>query len=153
MTDDGLTADESRTLESLLDVLVPPSEDGRLPGAGALDLGEHVARTLRRMPVLRPVLEYGLSALAALAAERRAGGLAAMTLAERTEVMRDFAASDQFLLPALLFLVYSGYYAQPQVAAALGFEARPPHPEGYAMPANDLAILEPVRRRRGMYRE
>ena len=153
MTDDGFTADEERVLATLLDEIVPPSADGRLPGAGALDLTARIARTVEKTPMLRPVVEYGLGALAELAGKRNADGWTALSKDERAAVLRDFAATDQFFLPAFLFLVYSGYYQHPRIVEALGLEARAPHPKGYAMGPDDWTVLEPVRARRRMYRK
>ena len=150
---DDLSPDELQMLTGLFDVVVPPSDDGRLPGAGSLDVGAHVERLMRGNPMLRPVVDYGLSALADLAAKRNVGGWAALSVAERTEVLREFAAGDQFFMPALLFLVYSGYYQDARVLRALGREPRPPHPVGYPMEDDDPALLAPVRRRARMYRD
>jgi hypothetical protein len=148
VTDDGFTPDEARLVTALLDTVIPPSDDGRLPGAGTLGLIDHVVRTLRAMPLLRPVVEYGLGALA----ERGFGPDLAPT--ERTARLAEFAAADQFFLPAFLFLAYSGYYQHPRVVAALGLEPRPPHPQGYPMAAvDDLSLLEAVRRRGRRYRD
>jgi hypothetical protein len=153
MSDDTFTfsADQERMLATLLDEIIPPSSDGRLPGAGALGLAEHIARTVQRTPMLRPVLEYGLSTLADLATKRNPDGWAALSKEERGAVLKEFTATDQFFLPAFLFLVYSGYYQAPRVVEALGLEARAPHPKGYEMEANDLTLLDAVRRRPKMY--
>ena len=145
MDDFAFTADEERLLVRLLDVIVPPSGDGRLPGAGQLGLVEHIARTVRETPMLRPVVEYGMSALGELAAKRGDGDVRA--------VLEEFAAGDQFFMPAFLFLVYSTYYQNPRVLAALGLEARPPHPKGHEMEPIDLTLLDPVRRRDGLFRK
>lgn len=153
MVDDTLSPDEHEMLRGLLDVVVPPSDDGRLPGAGELDLVDHVVRVSRQMPVLRPVLEYGLNTLAQLAGARRAGGWASLAPAERSALVEEFTRNDQFFLPAFLFLAYSGYYQHPRVVTALGLEARPPHPHGYVMPPDDLSLLERVRARGRLYRE
>jgi gluconate 2-dehydrogenase subunit 3-like protein len=150
---DPFTAEHAGMLPTLLDTLVPASADGRLPSAGSLDLAGHIARTMERMPVLRPAVEYGLGVLADRAREQHAGGWSALSPAERTAVVAAFAADDQFFLPAFLFLVYAGYYTHPRVVAALGLEARPPHPQGYAMPPDDFGLLDPVRRRGKMYRQ
>jgi hypothetical protein len=48
---------------------------------------------------------------------------------------------------------YAGYYQHPRVMSALGLAPRPPHPLGYEMGADDLSLLDPVRRRAKMYRE
>jgi gluconate 2-dehydrogenase subunit 3-like protein len=148
----GFSTEHERMLEALLDVVIPPSSDGQLPGAGALGLTEHVARTVRQTPMLGPVVEYGLSALADLAAARRAGGWPVLSMEERADVLREFTATDQFFLPAFMFLVYSGYYQHPRVVEVLGLEARAPHPEGYAMDAGDFTLLDAVRRRGPIHR-
>jgi len=154
MSDDaGALPVDHQLLETLLDVVIPPSADGRLPGAGTLGLSDTIARTVRQMPMLRPVLDYGFGALAELAMRRNAGGWGALTPAERAEVFAEFTATDQFFLPAFLFLLYSGYYQHPRVVEALGLEARAPHPKGFAMEADDWTVLEPVRTRGKTYRD
>lgn len=155
MSDDAfhLSPDDEAMLASLVDEVVPPSPDGRLPGAGALGLVAHIARTVERTPILRPVVEYGVSALADLARTKHPAGFAALSRKERADVFREFAAGDQFFLPAFLFLVYSGYYQHPRVVEALGLEPRAPHPKGYAMEADDWSLLEPVKRRGKIHRE
>jgi hypothetical protein len=155
MDDDGeiLSADQRRLLETLLEVVIPPSPDGRLPGAGGLGLTDTIVRTVRQMPMIRPVLEYGFGALAELAIRRNPDGWTALTPAERTAVFAELTATDQFFLPAFLFLAYSSYYLARPVVEALGLEARAPHPKGYPMEADDLTLLDAVRRRGRMYRD
>ena len=149
----AFSPEQEDMVRALLDEVIPPSPDGRLPGAGGLDLIEHVARTVQQTPMLRPVVEYGLSAIAEQAASRHPDGWAALSRDERSELLRRFAAGDQFFLPAFLFLAYSGYYQHPHVVEALGLEARAPHPKGYAMEPFDLTLLDAVRRRGKMYRD
>ena len=153
MTDDGFTTDEARMLPGLLDVVIPPSPDGRLPGAGSLDLLPDLLATIRRMPMVGSVVEYGLSVLAQRAAERDPGGWDALAPAGRAALLEDFAAGDQFFLPAFLFLAYAAYYRHPRVVTALGMEPRPPHPQGYPMEEDDWSLLEAVRRRGKIHRE
>src|SRR5947207_9576765 len=88
---------DQQLLETLLDVVIPPSADGRLPGAGTLGLTDTIARTVRQMPMLRPVLDYGFGALAELAMRRYAGGWGVVSPAERAEVIAVVNATDQFL--------------------------------------------------------
>jgi hypothetical protein len=61
-------------------------------------------------------------------------------------------AEQPFVFPLMLH-TFVGYYQTPRVVEALGLEARPPHPQGYAMEPNDLSLLDPVRRRPRLYRE
>jgi hypothetical protein len=146
--DPGFSAEQEQVMAALIDAIVPPSDDGRLPGAGALDLVPHVERSVRQNPMLRPVIEYGLSAIGELAASRNASGLAGVSAAGWTAALREFAATDQFFLPAFLFLVYGGYYQHGQVLTALGLEPRAPHPQGHEMGGDDWSLLDPVRGRR-----
>jgi hypothetical protein len=139
--------DEEHLLVRLLDLIVPPDGDRGLPGAGALGLTGGIARTVQQTPMVRPVVEYGLSALAELAGKRRPTGFAALSADEVKEVWEEFTATDQFFLPAFLFLVYSSYYQHPRVVEALGLEARAPHPKGYTVEESDWTLLDPVRRR------
>ncbi len=147
-----LSALHEHVLAFLVEEAVPPSEDGRLPGAAELGLRAHVVQTVEQTPMLRPVLEYGLTTIADLAAKRSAAGFAGLSRAEAKAVLDEFAATDQFFLPAFLFLVYSGYYRHARVVQALGLEPRAPHPEGYAMGPDDWTVLDPVRRRPRMDR-
>ncbi|HJQ82776.1 MAG TPA: gluconate 2-dehydrogenase subunit 3 family protein [Candidatus Binatia bacterium] len=156
MTEDGFTPEEAALVDGLLDVVVPASGDGRLPAAGTLGLAAAIAERIARTPMLRPVVEYGLGALADRATQRNPGGWAALTADDRSALVREFAASDDFFMPAFLFLAYASYYRHPRVVTTLGREPRPPHPEGYAMDEDDWseasALLAPVRRRRKLYR-
>jgi hypothetical protein len=155
MNDDasGFSADQRRFLDTLLDVVIPSSADGRLPSAGGLGIAAHVGRMVANTPMLGPVVEYGLTALAELAAGRHPGGWVALSPEERADVFHEFTATDQFFLPAFLFLAYSGYYQHPRVVEALGLEPRAPHPGGYAMEADDLTLLDEVRRRGPIHRD
>jgi hypothetical protein len=149
----AFSVEQEDILRALLDEVIPPSSDGRLPGAGGLGLIGHVARTVRQTPMLVPVVEYGLSAIAELAGARNPDGWAGLSRAERSALLAEFAAGDQLFMPALLFLAYSGYYQHPRVVETLGLEARPPHPLGYAMEAFDPSLLDAVRRRGKIYRD
>jgi hypothetical protein len=147
------SSEEERLLVQLLDEIIPPRGDGRVPGAGALGLTGKIARAVETTPMLRPVMEYGLSSLAELARKRNPDGVTALSQQDTKAIWEEFAATDQFFQPAFLFLVYSTYYQEPRVVEALGLEARAPHPKGYSMEADDLSLLDPVRRRPKMYRE
>jgi hypothetical protein len=149
MADDapGFSAEQEQVIAALIDAVVPPSADGRLPGAGELDLVPHVERSVRQNPMLRPVLDYGLSAIAELAAKRSPAGLRALSRADWAAVFGEFTAGDEFFTPAFMFLVYGGYYQHPRVVTVLGLEPRAPHPKGYEMGPDDWSLLDPVRRR------
>ncbi len=145
--------DRGRALSGVLDEIIPPSDDGRLPGAGELGLVNYIEEVAQSAPELEPVLARGLEALDALANRRDPRGFAALSKSDRAEVMNELAATEPAFLPGLIFHTYVGYYLNGRVIEALGLEARPPHPKGYEMESGDLTLLDAVRQRPKLYRQ
>jgi hypothetical protein len=151
MSETQLSAAQRNALASVLDAIIPPSADGRMPGAGEIGLAPAVEERLGAMVAFTA---RGLDALDAIARERGATAFAALAATERAEVLKAHAAADAGFLPGLVFQAYSAYYQHPRVLEGLGLEPRPPHPKGYALEQPDLdALLAPVRARAKLYRE
>ena len=144
MSEPRLSAHEKDVLGFVLDQIIP--------GAAAAGVAEYVEEALRPTPEMLAMITRAVAAADALARARGAKDLVALDGAARAEILAQVEASaDSF--PPVLLQTYAGYYQQPSVLAALGLESRPPHPAGYAMPANDLTLLEPVLKRGKFYRE
>lgn len=150
--DRGFTAAQKDALAAVLDAIIPPSDDGRMPGAGEAGVADYVDRALTDLPELRAMFADSLAVLEGLAAERFARPLRELSAAEKGTVVAELAASEHALPPVVLLHAFAGYYQQPRVLEALGLEARPPHPRGYDLEAGDLGLLEPVRRRGPRFR-
>jgi hypothetical protein len=148
----GFSDVEKRALACVLDEIIPASADGRLPAAGALGLADHLDAALDAMPELKLMVAQSLAALDGLARRRHPRGLEALSPAERAAALAELAAGEHAVPPVLAIHTFTGYYQHPRVLEALGCEPRPPHPEGYEMEANDLTLLEPVRKRSKLYR-
>ena len=131
------------TLTAVLDALIPPSDARGLPGAGTLGLATEVASSLARAPMLAPLVTDGLAAL---------GDLSALAEGARRTRVTTFLDGESGFVMGLLFHAYTAYYRHPLVLAALGLEARPPHPRGYDVAPSDPTLLAPVRRRPPFYR-
>ena len=151
--DSVFSRDQETALSGVLDEIIPPSDDGSLPGAGELGLVRYIEQAVRRTPELEPVIARGLAALDVLASRRDSRDFAALSKPDKVEVMNELAATEQAFLPGLIFHTYVGYYLNDRVIEALGREPRPPHPKGYDMEASDLTLLDDVRRRPKLYRE
>jgi hypothetical protein len=152
--DPVFSPEEIRTLSSVLDVIVPPSRDGGLPGAGELGLEANVTDAVRKNPLLRPVLAQGLARLEEQARGRGFASFSTAPHASQTDLVKDLTGEAAQLVPALLFPTYIAYYQHPRVLVALGREARPPFPKGYTMAPFDPSLLDPVRtRKRRLFRE
>jgi len=146
----GLSPEQQRALAGVLDVVIPPSEDGRLPGAGEAGIAEGI---WQNVPDLRAVIVQGLAALGDLAAARGAGVFAELSEQAKRDVLNELAATQPAFLPGLIFQTYVSYYQNARVVEALGLEARPPHPAGYDLEEGDLTLLDAVRQRPKRYRE
>jgi hypothetical protein len=147
-----MTDEQKRTLACVLDEIIPPSADGRMPGAGEAGVAEHVAAALRSSPELEAMVEQSLAALDAAARARGGCALAELPKPDQRAVIDQIAASEHALPPVVMLHAYAGYYHNPRVLAALGLEARPPHPRGYEMARDDLSLLEQVRARPPLFR-
>jgi hypothetical protein len=152
-SDPGFSQDEQRLLTSVLDEIIPPSDDGRFPGAGALGLAGFVEQNLQTTPELRPAIAQGLVALEDLARSRNSRGFAALSRQDKLDVLNELATTQPAFLPGLILQTYAGYYQNGRVVEALGLEPRPPHPKGYEIEPSDLTLLDEVRRRPALYRK
>jgi hypothetical protein len=149
-TDSGFSPHEARALARVLDEIIPPSGDGRLPGAGELGLVRYIDQ---HAPELRPTIVQGLSALDELANARGARDFAALPRDERLSALNQVATAQPAFLPGLILQTYAAYYQNDRVLEGLGLEARPPYPDGYKMEPSDLSLLDGVRRRDKLYRD
>jgi hypothetical protein len=140
-------------LDHVLDEIIPPSADGRLPGAGQLGVSAYTNVALGAMPPVREMVARSLAALDEIALRRSGQRFTALPRPDRVAALEELAAGEHAFPPVLILHAFAGYYQEPRVLEALGLEARPPHPAGYSTVEGDLSLLEPVRRRGRMYRE
>ena len=143
----------TQLLSLVLDELIPPRPDGRLPGAGTLGVGAVVQHAAAGTPELEQMLTHGLAALDDVARRSGAEGFAALSPTARIVALRDIEQAEPVFLSTLLTLACIGYYSAEPVVAALKGSARPPHPLGYELESDDLSLLDPVRARGKLYRE
>tara|TARA_Y100000310_G_scaffold309731_1_gene354162 strand:- start:1990 stop:2460 length:471 start_codon:yes stop_codon:yes gene_type:complete len=156
MTDDIITSDnplsdeQRRTLACLLDMIIPASDDGRMPSASDLDV---LASIRENRADLIPPLAEGLTALDELSSDRHGEGFAALAESDRRALVDELRKEQGNFLQGLASATVICYYQDDRVLEALGLEARPPFPEGYEVEPGDLSLLDPVRARPKLYRE
>jgi hypothetical protein len=135
--------DMTQLLDAILDTLIPPSEDGRMPGAGSLG----IAKALRaQIANYDEVVNTGLEAL-------RSARFIELDIEGRSEVLRGLEVSQPQFIASLYPPACTIYYQHPDVWVGLGLEPRPPHPKGYELEAGDLSALDRVRARGKLYRD
>jgi hypothetical protein len=147
------TEAQQRALARALDEIIPPSDDGRLPGAGDAGVARYVEAALGETPMLIGMVVESLDALEKLANERHARSFLALPSTEQSALLQTLSMSEHALPPVIMIHTFAGYYQNDRVQTALGLEPRPPHPKGYAMHRNDMTLLDPVRARARHYRD
>jgi len=148
MTETPSVLNDHDFMKALLNLVIPPSESGELPGAGALDLEASVAAGLQADPLLGPMVEAGALAVREAALSQDPDGLPAMAPQDGTTVLEAQVASHPFLIMGLLRYLYPAYYQQPQVLEGIGEPPRPPFPEGFEVEPTDPKLLEILQARR-----
>jgi len=153
MTKDPAECTNSRQrviLDIVLKMMVPPSADGRMPGAAEVGVPAYlVAEAADALPLLHQELEQ----IERRSCERFARGFAELEQGERKDLIAEMRAQASAFMHRLAMETLACYYQHDRVLEALGREARPPYPKGYQVVQGDLSLLEPVRARGRIYRD
>lgn len=128
-------------MQAFLDVVIPPSADGRMPGAGGLRIEAQLAAEVEADPMVGPMVSAGLEAIRAAGLARNPAGFAALTPEERLAVVQDVTKVHGFLMFGVTRYAYMAYYQHPRVLEALGEPGRPPFPGGYSVEPTDPELL------------
>ena len=145
-----LTSAQRATLDIVLDMIVPPSADGRMPGTAEVGVPAYL---YAEAPDALPVLCQELDELDRRSRERFARGFAALEQHERKSLIDAMRAREPSFMSRLAMETLACYYQHDRVLEGLGMEARPPYPKGYQVVQGDLSLLEPVRARGKIYRD
>ena len=148
MTEPPAALNDPDFMKALLDLVIPPSASGVLPGAGALGLSAAVVAAIQADPALGPLVEAGTQAVQESALSQHPEGLAGMAPQAGVKVVEAQLAAHPFLIMGILRHLYPAYYQHPQVLEGIGEPPRPPFPEGFDVEATDAELLEKLRARR-----
>ncbi len=145
-----LTSEQRAILDLVLNLIVPPSADGRMPGAAEVGVPAYL---VAEAPDALPLLRQELGQLELRSRERFARGFVELEEAERKNLIEAMRAQAPSFLSRLAAETLACYYQHDRVLAGLGLEARPPYPKGYQVAPGDLSLLDPVRARGKIYRD
>lgn len=144
------TSGQRATLDAVLNMIVPPSADGRMPGAAEVGV---LAYLLAEAQDAMPLLRQELDELDRRSRERYARAYAELEQAERKQQIEAMRAQAPTFMNRLAMETLACYYQHDRVLEGLGREARPPYPKGYQVAPGDLSLLDPVRARGKIYRD
>ncbi len=146
-----LDTEQRALLRSTLNCIIPARAG--LAGAGDLDVGASIERTLSQSAHLRRLFFDGLKDIEI--STQRGSRQAFMDLApaRQTAVLEMVERAWPAFFVALIEHAYRGYYTLPEAQRATGWQPRPPQPLGYDLPAFDPSLLEQQRARAPFWRK
>jgi hypothetical protein len=154
-TTPGVLSDEERRLLTAVLSVIIPAGDGA-PSAGDIGVAATIERTLAASASLRRLFLDGLVAIDVEAGRRNADGsahdFAALDPDAQLSVLRAIEETLPAFFAALVEHTYRGYYTDPRVYAAIGYDHRPPQPLGHSLPPFDPALLARQRQRAPFWR-
>ena len=140
-----LTAAQRNDLRTVAAMIVPASDEYKVPGADDPMIQADMLATMGRDTML---VRAALDHLARLAGKP----LAELDAARRDEVAKEFRATGGAAAATLVRVVLQCYYRDDRVLRSLGIELRAPFPKGHVLPEGDWSLLDPVRARGGNLR-
>ena len=149
-TDAPLTILQRRGLALVLNMIVPPSDDGRMPGAADIDVLKYL---LESEPGSIAPLREELDRLDAEAQLRFGAAFAALDPHACQRLVDSLRSDDPHFMRLLALHTVTCYYQDDRVLEGLGMEPRAPYPLGYEVKSGDLSLLDPVRRRGRIWRD
>jgi hypothetical protein len=140
-----LTSAQRNDLRAIAAMIVPASDEYKVPGADDPAIQADMLATLGRdAELVRQALDH----LAQLAGQPLAG----LDAARRDTIANEFRANGGAAAATLVRVVLQCYYRDDRVLRSLGLELRAPFPKGYTLNEGDWSLLDPVKDRSGTLR-
>jgi hypothetical protein len=143
--DNQLTRRQRDDLRAIAAMIIPASDEYKVPGADDPAIQADMLATLGRDTKLVVV---ALDHLARLAG----APLADLEPAVRAAVAQQFRTSGGVAAATLVRVVLQCYYRDDRVLGSLGLELRAPFPKGHVLPDGDWSLLDTVKARGGSLR-
>ena len=144
-TANELTTTQRNDLRTVAAMIIPASDEYRVPGADDPAIQADMLATLGRDTAQ---VTQALDHLARLAGKP----LAELETAKRDAIAQEFRATGGAAAATLVRVVLQCYYRDDRVLRSLGLELRAPFPKGYTLEQGDWALLDPVKARSGKLR-
>jgi hypothetical protein len=133
-----LTRAQENDLRTVAGMMIPASDEYKVPGADDPAIQADIVATLgRETERVRAALDH----LARLAGKP----MADLDAIKRDKVVQEFRATGGVPAATLSRVILQCYYRDDRVLRSLGLELRAPFPQGYVLEQGDWALLDPVK--------
>jgi hypothetical protein len=140
-----LTPAQENDLRTVAGMMIPASDEYKVPGADDPAIQADIVATLGRDAER---VREALGHLARLAGKP----LADLDAIQHDKVVQEFRATGGVPAATLSRVILQCYYRDDRVLRSLGLELRAPFPQGYMLEHGDWALLDPVKARLGNLR-
>lgn len=151
ITSELLAKDDRQTLSILLGALLPADQELGTPAGNDPRIMDDILQTLR--PASNDGVVEGLAELRQTSQKRFNVSFEDCEDAQRVALFKEMQSRNASFYRTLSAVVLQCYYRDDDVMRSLDMEPRPPYPDGYEIPQGDLSLLDPVRRRRKIWRD
>ena len=145
---ENLDEEQEQTLIAILNLIIPPSEDGKMPGAADVGFLAYIQNEN-----IFPWIREGLINIIEESHNKYSQEFSSLSGSEQTQFIEKLRRRFLQFFNRLTTQVIQCYYQHDDVLKAIGLEARPPFPQGYLLEEGDLTLLEPVYLRGKIYRD
>ena len=147
-TDSAFSKAQQELIAVIVEMVIPA--DDEMPGAADPDI---LYAIISRMEENATVAAMALGVIDEISARHSNQSFLESGQQDRQAVIEIFRAEQVELAQFIQLYVVASYYQDDRVMAALGLEARPPHPGGYEVEKTDWSILDPVRSKEKIFRQ
>ena len=149
-SDQLLTEQQRRTLDAVLEIIIPADEARGMPSARDVDVMAYVSEVAeQRVDAIREELD----SLDAESLKETNAAFSDLSAADQQALTEKLKAAQRYFLVTIVLQALQCYYQHDTVLTALGMKPGAPFPEGNEVPQGDLSLLDPVRARGKIYRE
>ena len=148
LVSENLNEEQERTLIVLLNLFIPPSEDGKMPSAADVGFLAYIHNEN-----ILPWIKEGLINIIEESHSKYGQEFFSLSGFEQTELIDKLRRKSLQFFNRFTTQVIQCYYQHDDVLEAIGLEARPPFPQGYLLEEGDLTLLETVYLRGKIYRD
>lgn len=142
------TEKQRKILDTIMDELIPPSDNGTIPGAGALGVADF-------LPAARPYATDPIKS--ALTLINFVGeDFIKLPRPARVAILKKSELEHAEAFATLIRVTYMGYYSRSDIRPHFGVGSHPIHPQGYTVLPESHELMNeltaPVRQRGKVYR-
>jgi len=144
-----LSDEQNTILLILMGMIIPASDDGLMPAANELQIDRAIVND---DDVVLAAIVTDMEDLAVSAQQQFNCAFTELGVVLQQQLLDQLRSTNADFLKPLATAIAIYYYQHDRVLMALGQAPRSPSPIGNTVPAGDLSLLEPVRRRAPFYR-